>query len=166
MTFDQIPAGAEVFLDANILIYHFTDEPTYGTACTGLIERIEQGDVQGFTSAAALSDASHRLMTIEAMGRCGWPAAGLAARLRKRHAEIPQLALFQQAVENVSTLGIVVWSVGVDAVLAAAKLCRQFELLAGDALIVAMMQANGLTHLASGDADFDRVPWIARFAPA
>jgi len=25
MTFDQIPAGVAVFLDANSLVYHFTD---------------------------------------------------------------------------------------------------------------------------------------------
>jgi predicted nucleic acid-binding protein len=31
-------------------------------------------------------------------------------------------------------------------------------LLSGDALIVAIMQANGLTKLASIDTDFDRVP--------
>jgi predicted nucleic acid-binding protein len=30
---------------------------------------------------------------------------------------------------------------------------------------VALMRANGLTHLASNDADFDRVPGITRFAP-
>jgi predicted nucleic acid-binding protein len=51
-------------------------------------------------------------------------------------------------------------------VLAAARLSRQYELLSGDALIVAVMQANGLTQLASNDADFDRVAWITRFAPA
>lgn len=34
------------------------------------------------------------------------------------------------------------------------------------ALIVAVMQAHGLTHLASHDADFDRVPGITRIAPA
>jgi predicted nucleic acid-binding protein len=32
-------------------------------------------------------------------------------------------------------------------------------------LIVAAMQANGLTHLATNDADFDRVPGITRYAP-
>jgi predicted DNA-binding antitoxin AbrB/MazE fold protein len=32
--------------------------------------------------------------------------------------------------------------------------------------VVAVMQTNGLTNLASNDSDFDRVPWITRFAPA
>ena len=39
-------------------------------------------------------------------------------------------------------------------------------LLSNDALIVAVMQANGLTRLASHDADFDRVPGLTRYAPA
>jgi predicted nucleic acid-binding protein len=37
--------------------------------------------------------------------------------------------------------------------------------LTNDALIVAVMQDNGLTTLASLDADFDRVPGITRYAP-
>ena len=37
---------------------------------------------------------------------------------------------------------------------------QQYELLMGDSLIVAVMQAHGLTNLASNDADFDRVSWL------
>jgi len=35
-----------------------------------------------------------------------------------------------------------------------------------DTLYVALMQARGLTKLASDDADFDRVPGLSRYAPA
>jgi hypothetical protein len=45
-------------------------------------------------------------------------------------------------------------------------LSHQTGLLCGDALIVAVMQANGLALLASKDPDFDRVPGITRYAPA
>jgi hypothetical protein len=31
--------------------------------------------------------------------------------------------------------------------------------------VVAVMHANGLTNLASADADFDRVPALTRYAP-
>ena len=34
MTFANIPAGTAIFLDANTLIYHFTNEPQFGSACT------------------------------------------------------------------------------------------------------------------------------------
>ncbi len=166
MTLDQIPSGTDVFLDANTLIYHFTAEPTYGAACTRLLERVEQADLRGFTSAHVLSDSAHRMMTIEAMQRFGSPLAGVAARLRKHHAEIAKLALFQQAIEQVPQLGVHVWDVTLAQILTAAKLSRQYELLSGDALIVADMQAHGITQLASNDADFDRVPGMTRYAPA
>jgi predicted nucleic acid-binding protein len=39
-------------------------------------------------------------------------------------------------------------------------------ILSGDALIVAVMREHGLANLASHDADFDRVPGLARYAPA
>jgi hypothetical protein len=32
--------------------------------------------------------------------------------------------------------------------------------------VVVSMQQQGLTHLASHDADFDRVPGLTRYAPA
>ena len=48
---------------------------------------------------------------------------------------------------------------------AATAVSTRYGLLTGDALLVAVMQHHGLTHLASHDADFDRVPGISRYAP-
>jgi predicted nucleic acid-binding protein len=166
MTLDQLPDGTEVFLDANILIYHFTADSAYGPASTRFVERIERQQLVGHTSAAVLLDAAHRMMTIEAMERFNWPVAGLAARLRKHRSEIGNLTLFQHAVAQVPKIGIQVHEVTLDMVLAAAKLSRQHELLSGYALIVAIMQKHGLSHLASHDADFDRVASLMRCAPA
>ena len=41
----------------------------------------------------------------------------------------------------------------------------EYELLNGDALIVAVMPAHGLSHHASHEADFDRVSWLTWYAP-
>src|SRR5262249_38798234 len=78
MTFDDLQSGDTVFLDANTLIYHFTNHPSYGGACTQLVERIENQELQGITLSHCLADGAHRLMTIEAMGRLGWPPTRLA----------------------------------------------------------------------------------------
>jgi hypothetical protein len=37
MTFADLLAGDPVFLDANTLVYHFTLDPVYGTACSQLL---------------------------------------------------------------------------------------------------------------------------------
>src|SRR5438132_11092106 len=98
MTFDQIPPGANLFLDANSLVYHFTSDPKYGPACTKLARRLEQRLLAGFVSAHVLADVVHRVMTIEAIAATGWPKAGIAARLRRHHDEFPKLVLFEPVV--------------------------------------------------------------------
>jgi predicted nucleic acid-binding protein len=165
MTFVSIPSAAAVFLDANTIIYHFSNDPTYGPACTQLIKRIELRDLFGFTSAHALADVAHRLMTLEAINRKGWPPAGIAARLRKHHLEIPTLSVYRQAIGRIPLLGIQVLPIAYPEVEAATLLSHQYELLTGDALIVAVMRQHGLTNLASADDDFDRVPGLTRYAP-
>jgi predicted nucleic acid-binding protein len=166
MTFDDITDGQSVFLDANTLIFHFASHPKLGAACTRLVERIERQAVQGYTPSHVLSDVTHRLMTLEAMDRFGWPATSLAARLRKQHNEIPNLTAHEAAIGRVPQMHIKVLPVTFDLVAAAASVSRQHELLTGDATIVAIMQHWSLTSLASYDSDFDRVPWLTRYSPA
>lgn len=165
MTFDAIPAATELFLDANTVIYHFTNHAKYGPACTRLLERIEHQELPGYVSSHVLADVAHRLMTIEAMNRLNWPLTSLAARLKKHHTEIPNLSLYRQALMKLSQMGVQVLPITEPLVFAASALSQQFELLTGDALILAAMQAHGLTHLASEDSDFDRVSGITRYSP-
>ena len=40
MTFDALPAGESVFVDANIFLYSFTAHPHFGAACQKLLDRI------------------------------------------------------------------------------------------------------------------------------
>src|SRR5690348_2759495 len=111
MTFDTVPSGADIFLDANTLIYHFTNHAKYGPACTRLLERVENQELRGYLSSHILADVSHRLMTIEAMGRLGWPMTRLAARLKQHHKEIPNLGLYRQALLKVGQMGLRVFPV-------------------------------------------------------
>jgi predicted nucleic acid-binding protein len=164
MIFADLPAGDAVFVDANPFVYHFTNHLRFGAACTALLERIERQEIQGLTSSHCLADVVHRIMTIEAMTRLNWPASGLAARLKKHHAEIPKLGLYQQAIAKVGQMGIHVFPISETLVIAASHISQQFELLTGDALIVAVMRLHGLTNLASDDADFDRVAGLTRYA--
>jgi predicted nucleic acid-binding protein len=165
MIFTDLQMGDSVFVDANTLIYHFTNHPKYGLACMALAERVERKQIQGFTSSHCVADVTHRIMTLEAMNRLSWPASRLAARLKKHHAEIPKLTHYQQAAAKVGQLGFQVLPVFEHHVLAATKISQAFELLTGDALIIALMQQHGLIKLASVDADFDRVRGIIRYAP-
>jgi predicted nucleic acid-binding protein len=165
MTFDDIPSGVRVFIDANPFIYHFAPNPSFGAACRTLMERIARRDVKGITSAHVLTNVAHRLMTIEAMARFGWPEAGIATRLAKNHREIRNLDMHRQALDEIGTIGIQVLPITEQLVKAAASLSQQYELLSGDALVIAVMQNEAILHLVSHDGDFDRVDGITRYEP-
>ena len=105
-------------------------------------------------------------MTLEACAQFGWPFAGIAQRLKRRPADVQQLVRFRRAIDEVPRYGIQVLSIPPQLVAAGAAISQQTGLLSSDALVVAVMQHYGLNHLASHDADFDRVPGIVRYAPA
>lgn len=112
-----------------------------------------------------LAEVVHKLKTIEANALFGWPMAGMANRLRRRPAEVQRLSAYRVALDQITQSRMRVLDVPLAALQNAAAICRQTGLLVNDALIVGLMQQHGLTHLASHDADFDRVPGLTRFAP-
>jgi predicted nucleic acid-binding protein len=108
---------------------------------------------------------AHRLMTLEACAAFGRLYAGIAQRLQKHPAQVQTLSRFRQAIAEVFRYGLRVLIIPPDLIDAAALSSQQTELLSNDALVVAVMQANGLSNLASHDADFDRVPGLPRYTP-
>ena len=166
MIFTDLSKGETAFVDANTLVYHFAPDPVLGMSCSDLLIRIKRQEIRGCTSTDVVSEMAHRLMTLEAIKAFGWPAAGIAQRLRKNPAAVQKLTEFRRAIQEIPVFGIQVLTLPPDLLDAGAAISQSTGLLTNDALIVAMMQANGLTNLASNDADFDRVAGITRYAPA
>jgi len=163
MILTDLANGESVFLDANILVYHFTPHPQYGQACQDLIQRVENRALLGYTSTAVLSELAHHLMTFEASAVFGWTSK-VVQHLRHSPSAVMQLSKFHQSLVEVPKLGIRILTIPESLIETAAMLSRQTGLLSNDALIVALVQANGLNKLASHDADFDRVPGLTRYA--
>jgi predicted nucleic acid-binding protein len=165
MKLSVLPGGSRVFLDANVFVYAFSAEPTFGRACVDFLERIEQKEIEGVFSASLLSEVAHRLMTLEACQSFGWPYAGIARQLRRHPKDVSTLSRFRHILDEIMALDIVVLPVSAYDVIAAADLSLQHGLLSGDALIVSLMRSHSIVHLASNDADFDRIPGILRCSP-
>ena len=59
MTFaDLVPRDA-VFVDANIFVYHFAPDPALQGSCGQFLQRIENQEIQGFTSTHVLAESEH-----------------------------------------------------------------------------------------------------------
>ncbi len=62
----DIPDHNEVFVDANIFVYHFSGPTEYTNTFTQFLQRVEENRLFAFTSSLVLPKTLHRLMIIEA----------------------------------------------------------------------------------------------------
>lgn len=136
MTLADIPGHSAVFVDANTLVYHFAPNPTFGAACRQFVERVERQDVVGITTPHVISDVAHRLMTLEAISKFGWPLAGIANRRKKQPGEIQRLTNYKLALNGIQKSQLRIISNTIFDIVAAADECQIHGLLSGDALIV------------------------------
>jgi predicted nucleic acid-binding protein len=142
MTLADVPAGTAVFIDANILIFALTRHPVYGTACEVFLDRVENQEITGLTSTHVLGEVVHRIMTIEACDRFGWPIQGIANRLRRHPTDVQQLIRPRQALDEIAAARVVVVGIAPPQTSLATDITRQTGLLHGDALIVAVMRSR------------------------
>lgn len=166
MTFAGLAIGDWIFIDANTFIFHFGPHPTYGAACGQFLARIENQELHGFTSSHVLGEVAHRLMIAEATATAGWSLGKVRQRLKQHPAVLQGLTQFRSAVETILKSRIQVLTIPSGLMRDALSVSQQQGLLVNDAVSVALMQANGLTKIASDDTDFDRVPGITRYGPA
>jgi predicted nucleic acid-binding protein len=165
MTFADLLAGVTAFLDANTLVYALSKHPRFGPACVALLERIERQEFTGITSTHLISEAAHRLMALEVMSLHNRPQAGIAPWMRNHPDIVQGLTSFRPAIESIPKRRVQIFMPHPAHVEQALALSQHTGLLHNDALLVAIMQEQGLSHLASNDPDFDRVPGITRYAP-
>lgn len=165
MTFLDLVAGDSVFLDANTFVYHFAPDPRWSSSCGQLLQRIQNQQISGHTSAAILGEVAHRLMTIEAKARYRWSSGKLLHHLKKSPQIVKTLTNSEASVASIVASLVQIFPIDASLIVAATAVSRQTGLLTNDALAVALMQAHGLTKLASNDPDFDSVPGLTRYAP-
>ena len=158
----ELPAGQTVFIDANIFIYHFTG---LSQECSIFLERCEQGDLWGVTAVHILLEVLHRLMMIEAVTKGLVTSGNVARKLRKRPNVVKQLADYQTQTEAILEMGIEVVGLTSDSLKISHPYRRRDGLLVNDSLTAAVMEAEGISDLATADPDFTRVEGLRVYRP-
>lgn len=103
MKFEDLPSGARIFVDANILIYHFSG---MSLECQAFFQRCESRQVEAFTGVHIVLEVTHRLMMLEALQN-GLITGGQPARKLKEQPEIIKgLHEYNQSVRQIPRLKI------------------------------------------------------------
>lgn len=161
----DVPDGTRCFVDSNIL--HYALIPTFdaSAACLELVDRAIAGIVSLSVRVQVLADAVHKAMISEAAQLAGRERAGIVGYLKKHPKLIPRLVEWPKAIERLRSVPLQILSSDVELLFDAARLSTAHGLLTNDAMIVALMQRHGITHLATNDDDFDGVTGITVWKP-
>jgi predicted nucleic acid-binding protein len=161
-----VPAGVGVFIDANIFHYAVIPVTPFTDAVLPFVNRLRAREFVGYASFQTLADAQHKTMLSLAAIQYGLTRSGMVGWLKNHPDQIQTLAGLTQAATMLRALPLnILPSEETALLLEAAAICQAHGLLTNDALIVAVMQRHGITHLATNDDDFDRVPGITVWKP-
>lgn len=162
MTLDDIATGVRVAVDANILIYHFTGQ---SRACQRFLRRCQSGELRACMPAHTALEVLHRRMTIEAV-ETGVASAGNVARKLAQHPDrVRQLLQCHADFAALRGLGIDIIATTPAALNRIHVHCLTYGLLANDAALVAVMEEEGISHLATADNALARMSVITVYQP-
>src|SRR5262249_60492018 len=94
-----------VAIDANIFIYHFTQSPLTA-ACTAFLQRVEAGELRGYTAVATLAEVAHRLMLLEAIRTLGLTPRTAVRFLKEHPTHVTGLTEYRQAPHAIPGFGV------------------------------------------------------------
>lgn len=161
----EVPKGISIFIDANVFYLYLRGPTRPREDCTKLLERVEEGEVEGYTSTLVLDELAYKLLLRKIEEIYGQNPLEVIRRRREAISEAsPYVERGMEVVLGID--GLRVLSVEPPHLNVLAEYMRRYWLLPRDALHVAVMDWVGCRDLASADEDFDRVPHIRRWAPS
>ena len=163
MTFDELPDGERVFIDANIFLYHFGG---FSDQCDAFLQRCEDRRIEGFTSHTVMTEILHRLMIAEAIDKGFITPKNPVKKLKARPEIVKKLHGYYEHAQQIRSMGVHVLSIQKDLIEEQSyKIRREYGLLTHDSIILTTMFEHGISHLATNDLDFERVKAIRVVRP-
>jgi predicted nucleic acid-binding protein len=157
----NLPAGTDVFLDANIFIYTFSGR---SNECRDLLRRCATEEVFGITTLEVIDEVTHRLMLVEAVAK-GIITRQSAAALKGKWTDVAKLSEYWTFTSRIFGLNILIVTSDESRLHRAQTVRSSHGLLTTDSLILAAMIEYGIDCLASRDGDFDHVASLTIYKP-
>jgi predicted nucleic acid-binding protein len=157
----NLPAGSDIFLDANVMIYGLRGR---SAQCRQLLDRCSRGEVTGICLYEILNEATHKFMLAEAQSK-GFVREESARELQEKPDVAKSLTEYWRYTERLLDLNLLFLSTEELTVRSAYQERQAAGLLTNDSIIVSCMRQCGVTSLATNDRAFDRVSGITVFAP-
>jgi len=163
LNLNQVPSGTTIFIDSNIFLYIFLKHTRWGKSCQKFIQRTEEMDIQGIVDEFVYSEVMHKLMVTAIVNRFHCSPQKAIALVKKRPEILKDFPALREAGEMLRAMNVKVISGPFFSESLA--LMQEHQLLITDAVHIAAMNKEKVTHIASNDKDFSRVPWLSVWKP-
>lgn len=151
MKLTEIPDGALLVLDTNILVYANQQK---SEQCAQLLARCARKEVQGIVPMPVVAELMHALMLIEAREN-GWVKGGNPSRtLSEKPDRVSRLTNYERQMREFLAIGLRLEPASRLDILEAMNIQREFGLLTNDAIIVAVARRLNCTSIVSADKAF------------
>ncbi len=160
----KISSGRAVFIDANIFHFYLRGPTAQQKACTDLLQKVETGDVAGYTSTLVLDELIYKILLkkIEEKYKRN-PLDILQRSPEEASAHSQDLRRVVNTVMGIN--GLTVLAVEARHIEESVDHIQKYSLLPRDAVHLSVMDTIECTDLASADTDFDRVTNLNRWTP-
>lgn len=162
----EVPSGLEIFVDANIFIYHFSGPTEFTEPCFNFLLRIEEGDLIGYTSTTVLTEILHRLMIIEATEKLDIEPKNAIRYLKRHPQEVKKLTSHLSVPEKIKQMGLNFLTTNADDLIASNEIKKEFGFLTNDSINLSIMKRYNLKNIATNDPDFERIAYIQVWKPS
>lgn len=161
-TLQDIPDRADVMLDANVLIYALFSHTPQHLTCLHLLERSARDELRLYVTVSIAAEAIHRAMVIEARAQSiAQRSTDMVTYLKQHPQAVQQLTRYKTILRDLTQAHVNILPLSYRDLHAGKQYRDNYGLLTNDSLIMAAMQREGITYLATNDSDFERVPQIA-----
>ncbi|NJP04358.1 MAG: type II toxin-antitoxin system VapC family toxin [Chloroflexaceae bacterium] len=162
----QIPHNAAVMVDVNVFVYALTPQSNLHYPCRELLERGAYGEVTLYTTVSVVADVLHRAMVLEVLAQKQVQRSADAVALLKQQPDIVAgLTRYRTILRDLRQARIDILALTYRDLHASRVYREHHGLLVNDSLIVAVMQRERMSFLATNDSDFERVPHIVAYMP-
>jgi predicted nucleic acid-binding protein len=160
---DEFVKG-RIYVETNIFLFAALADAKYGPSALRFLERSSGDEIELLTSTLTIDEVSFVALKAKLEEKYG-VMRNQVLYLKRNPEVVKALASdVNQIVENVLGLTTLV-EVSTPDIQQMRLYLKEFGLLPRDAIHLAVTHRLGLAGVASNDSDFDRVPWLTRYAP-
>ena len=162
----SIPDGTKVIIDTNIILYTALNHPAFQQSCTDFLIRVEREEIHGFIPSVVIQEITHHFIISELIEKgYGKSVTDCIAHYKRDPLIMNELSKTWTEIQRLFKINCTILYDNPEMVRDSIPISRNFQLFAKDAYIASSAQFYKISHIASNDKDFSRVPWVSVWKP-